>query len=675
MPILPPDRKPHYLRRNHGESVPLYHVAVDTEAFRDRLRGKAGAERQELSLGCAVGWTIDPNSDRPAEWCEFTTRAEFWSWLDTWAAGLGNVCLWGHNLGYDLTLLDFWGLLTRHVWSVFSPTDLRKLRQGQPADPPVGFRGLCVVEDPPTIVVARRQGVTLTCCDTFNYWQLPLSKLGAWVGLDKLELPAADADLWTWRQYCRRDVQIVQHVITRLLCWWQANHLGNWGWTAPSLAWRSYRHRFLKSRVLVDANEHAAELGRAAYVGGEVYSGFVGQFGLEPAPPPGTLWRMDAPPPGHLTAEIHVLDVESCYAGVMATEQFPRQLLGVYAAPSLRALEGWQCNRCVVAEVFLDSPEDTYPVLVGKERYFARGKLHTTLCGPELARALRAGHVVRCRKASVYAPGRILRDFALWWWQVKAQAEKDGDQVTRHLAKLVLNALVGRFGERRPTWEHTRAFVAGQGWGAVARIVDGVVDKGKYRAIAGYLQEAQERMETKDSMPVIAAFVTSCARERLRDLRQLAGDRAVLYQDTDSLHVTDEGLIRLVLGDQVERGRLGALRYLYTASSGEYRGWKDYTHDGTHCVSGLKEKARHLGGARFEQEVFESLPAILSRQPDGAVVVRRAQFELGALHPRAYVGPYGWTSPVRIRAGAILPQGMHHWQPPRTERRRHGQDY
>lgn len=670
---LPPDRVYHYLRHNHGNHVPRMHVCVDTEAYRDQKAGAHPHEIQRLLLGHAVCFRVDQAADQVDDELEFTDHRDFWDWLvGKWQKGT-SITLWAHNLGYDLTLLDFWQLVQSGFWRFFSFEDVQRVRAGETADPPKGYRGLMVLEDPPTILCCRHGRIALNCVDLVNYWQLPLAELAKWVGMRKAAMPAGEDCLDDWRRYCRQDARILAAVVKKLLHWWQSIDGGHFAWTAPGLAWQCFRHRFMAHQILVDASEEAQELGRAALVGGEVRSFFVGRFGSEPKAPPGSLWHQGCDPPDFHRGPVHVLDVQSCYAGVMERELFPMKLLGVYLSPEPATLKSWQRNRCIVAEVTIDSDKETFPVLINGERYFALGCFDTVLCGPELARALELGAVRRCRRCAVYKGGRIFRDYVRFFWSMRREAQTQGDTTTDKLAKLMLNSLAGKFGERAAGWTTTRDFVPAVMWGGVYRHQDGEVLPDRYRAIAGYLQKEGAKTETRESMPLITAFVTSYARDQLRRLRLVAGPNSVLYQDTDSLHVTADGLHRLGLAGHIAAGELGRLKLEYTASDGEYRGWKDYTHDGHLVVAGLSMKARQLDHGLYEQPEFERLTSILSRKPDGSVKVGQRRLQLGSIHPRAEKGQYGWTNPVRVKAGAILAPGEWSWLPPDRGRKRERQ--
>lgn len=138
------------------------------------------------------------------------------------------------------------------------------------------------------------------------------------------------------------------------------------------------------------------------------------------------------------------------------------------------------------------------------------------LCKPDLELFLRQYNVYNLEyKGGWKFRGKkgIFDEYIDKWYKVKEEATKTGNKALRTLAKLMLNALYGKFG----TSPHVR--------GKKPVLVDGKIV---------YEMEVEK---TKDSVYVpMASFITAYAREECINSAQACYDRFI-YADTDSLHL------------------------------------------------------------------------------------------------------------------------------------------
>lgn len=138
------------------------------------------------------------------------------------------------------------------------------------------------------------------------------------------------------------------------------------------------------------------------------------------------------------------------------------------------------------------------------------------------------------------------------WYKCKEQATIDGNKPMRQIAKLMLNALYGKFG----TSPHSKSKYP-------------YYDAGKIK----YVTEKEE--DQKDSIYVpMAAFITSYAREECIRSAQACYDR-FLYADTDSLHLIGTELPNL----DIDNVRLGAWKCEGIFRRGKYIRSKTYVEE------------------------------------------------------------------------------------------------
>lgn len=108
----------------------------------------------------------------------------------------------------------------------------------------------------------------------------------------------------------------------------------------------------------------------------------------------------------------------------------------------------------------------------------------------------------------------IFNDYIEYWYAVKEEADKSGNKAFRTIAKLMLNALYGKFGNRPELGTKQP-----------------ILEDGKVRYIPSLTKKV------KPNYLPIAMFITAYAREDLITAAQNNIDR-IVYMDTDSLHLT-----------------------------------------------------------------------------------------------------------------------------------------
>jgi hypothetical protein len=661
---MPPERNNHYLRHNKGGSIPRDCFFFDTEAYRRKAEGKPDVEEQRFMLGVACHLRNRPGDTLRESWLEFYKPIDFWTWVTDKAERGKTTWLFAHNLKYDLTMLGFWGLLESGAFEIMAPGKLKAILAGKPMKWVKGWEGCMVLKDPPTFIIGRLAGKKVVLCDTFNYFHDSLDELAAWVDLEKVPLPDPDAPLADYLKRCGRDVQICRDVVLKLTQFWRDNDLGHWRYTAPGLAMHAFRHRFMKHPILIDNCEEAAELGREALAGGECRNFWAGRVVAPGSQEAGGLFGGLEVKNKVRAGPVYHLDKTSFYPSVMRDGLFPCKLLSWQESASLDHLQNLLQRYAVIARVHVESEVNTYPVKIHGERHWARGSFWTTLAGPELALALAAGDLRQLGRHAVYARAPIFRAFADWILAGRAAATCKAE---RGFYKLLGNSLAGKFGQLEADYLPAGEVSQVIPWGPVPRIINGILGKRAWKAVAGYLFKPGDERETKDSFPAIEAYVNSLGRVDMHHERAHLADDQILYQDTDSLHVTASGFVHLDEAGRIAEGEPGKLELRGTYDTAEYRGLKDWTGGGIHHVAGRKASAEQKRKGHYEQWEFASLNKILSVRPSGAIEVKLVKVRHGRYHPRGVFRPAGSVEPVRVEMGLIVdpPPDRQYWLDPR----------
>ena len=639
----------HYITRNISTATPTSCLFVDTETTGVPIEGNPNATLQVLRSWCSIYCRIEKGKIRGTMKVSGTTTDQFWSQVDALLHESRPLWLFAHNLGFDITVLKFWQELDSEH---FTFNNIYKDRQGNVTETMrKGWSGFAVLDDPPVIIECRKYGTkkVLICNDTYNYFRCSVADLGESIGLPKLPMPEQSAPQDDWDTYCFRDVEIIQRAITGLMRFVKEHDLGMWKYTAPAQAMSAYRHRFMREKILVHGNADAIKLERDAYYGGRLECMYVGKIYAE-----NYFWTFHGSPRPKMPDVIHygpiyVLDVQSCYPAMMLWHNYPRSIKGVFLSPSKNDLRDLLGKYCVVARVNIITQTEPYPYHHDGRTDMCVGRFLTSLCGPELHYALDNNHIQSIGSIAVYDQADLFSEYVSTFWNLRQQFIEDGNSVNAAWCKLMLNSLAGKFGQRSRTWVPTSEVIAPLPWGNWSQRNAANGKTHCYRALAWAVQEEHERGESIDSCPAIAAYITSYAREYLRDLIRLAGNKNVYYVDTDCLHVNERGYCTLLAHGKVQDGQLGMLRLVGEYQSAEYRGLKDYTLDGNDTIAGVRHNAHVLGNRQYRQDKFQKLHSILSDIPPNGVRVDSVTIDRRGTQPRGRVQPDGTVLPMMIQ--------------------------
>lgn len=635
-----------YLRGNKSESGPQNVLCVDTETCRVSVDGKRDV--YQLIFRCGVSQFARRRSTKynRSEPVYFTQRETFWDQVERLASKRQVLWVFAHNIGFDSISLGFWQLLDCGRFVRRWPRDHSKgsktgARQSE-------FQsGLLVTSDPPTIVECwARNGGKIRLVDTLNYFSASLAEIGRWVGLEKLPIP----DPWDpdsdWQRYCIRDTEILTEAVLKYVSWVSENQLGMFALTLPSQAMHGYRHTRAAKSIVIHDNLEAQKLESEAYRGGEVYVGRIGP--IHTGPGTGQLALGDERPvnPNGYTRAVHHLDANSLFPAAMASGLYPRVLLEYHNPPVASKRIVQNVGRDCIAECLICS--DTIPVFTrraGRSGRFS-GLFVATLVGPELAYALSQGIVVAVRRWARYELADLFSDWSNRWWLARWDAKCAGREFDSILCKKIMNSLYGKFAQKAYEWEDAPGVTPPDRWGAWINLDLANREITHYRAIAGTAQRKAHVGYHKDACVAIAAFVTSYAREHMRRLRDVAGNKEVYYQGIDSLYVSDNGLSNLQASGNVSDSELGKMRLVESTNMAEFFGWGLYKFGTRYVRTSIGRGAIECTPGEFEQTNFQRLSAYISQEPADGVEIKQVLKTVQAASPVGIIDKDGWVSPL-----------------------------
>lgn len=526
--------KAHYLKRNAENELPSRVLCFDTET---RITPTPTGEVHTLRLGCCH--YIKRRAD---QWDEttysFRTKEEFWKLLD--GLLLKGTCLYliAHNTAYDYAILDLDHYLSNR-----------------------GFTIDMFVINAAFIIKAHRDKVSIKIIDTMNWFKAPLGRLGEVFGVSKGEITdftlATDEQLLT---YCMQDSNIVKTVFINYIDFISRHNLGNFAITAAGQAFNSYRHRFMPDKtILIHANPGIYPLEQATYRGGRTDIFKQGEY-----------------------HDIVKLDINSMYPFVMSKELYPTKphsripIEGLGIEDIRNALDS---GKFVIGgfDILLKEP---FLALKRNKLIFPVGRIKNAyMTSPELEYLLDgAGEILRVNSAMVYDQDNIFSSYVDFFYNLKSNARTP---IMKELAKLFLNSLYGKFGQREngdiePDNSPENDIICQENKIGAFWVQQGH-DHYKVMKIGDQFYKIKPQLQTpgNQSSPVISSAVTSYARVYLWDLIKKAGVENVYYCDTDSIFTNKTGYERLECLGFIDNKQLGKLK-VEGIGSCVLRGPKDY---------------------------------------------------------------------------------------------------
>lgn len=580
----------------------LVHDAIWVDTEGNRIKSAENEERHTLMQGMACyRRRIDDHTWTSEHWLRFTTYDEFWDWVIERLHGKIRLYIFAHNWSYDGPILNLFEALPERKWQLIS----------------------AVINSPPIILRWRKKPYTIQIVDTLNIWRKSVSDIGNALALPKLSMPETSASTQAWDQYNKRDVEIIMAACMQWFAYLLKNDLGGFACTLASQAVRTYRHRFMKHKILIDDNLDALTLARSASHGGRCECHFIGE-------------RNEC---------TYRYDINSQYPAIMATELMPARLIGYYRNIKWRELEDWSANYCIVAHVGIQTEQPVYGLVHDHRLVFPVGQFQTVLSTPEVTYALSQGHIKQVYSVAVYEPEILFKEFVEFFYAERQAYQQVNDEMNSMNTKLFMNSLSGKFGQKGIYFEKvdTTPDLGIKHWLSAK-----VGEKGSWRMrqFAGIIERQAEETESRESHPAIYAHITAHGRMQLWGLMQRCGAGHYFYNDTDSLWVDKIGAVALT--DLIHPTDLGKIALEGVHERVIIHGSKDYWYDGCTRIKGIRKDAKQVGPNTYEQVRFSSLVGLLRLGDLSAPIITTITKCLKRQYRKGTVAKSGVVTPLRL---------------------------
>lgn len=602
MPYQPGERKAHWVGLNHQNRIPSRWVAFDTEAR--RVRGTRG-EVQTWRVGAAAKWRTDLRAGQPVGIEVFHTPLEMWQWVTEFCRPKQRTVVWAHNLGYDIRISDAMRILPELGWHL----------------------DWCNMSSNVSTMTWRGDNGTLTFTDSSSWLPMSLAKIGELVGIPKLAMPYQEDLLDKWIPYVKRDVVILQKAVSQLIDFVRKEDLGNWQPTGAGMAFATWRHKFMKHKVLVHADKGALDAERKAMHTGRAEA-----------------WRH-----GKLTGDTWVeIDLKQAYTRVARVAELPCKLKwhnGPITHGQYDRLKQWAS---VLAKVEVRTSVPCVPVYHRGRTVWPVGEFTTWLWDCELDGALAQADRVDIRECYIYTRAPILSEWAQCVFDVQERSDEHAPPVVRRYVKHSGRTLIGRIALRTAEWAVWGTNPDGEaGVSYQVESETGKVYRLMHTGDRTFREEA--RVEGHDSLPQITGYIMAMCRVWLWQAMQAAGEENIAHVDTDSLIVNLEGLRRLRKEYGSGFGDMWQIKAVYQKMT--VHGPRNYRGDGIRKTAGIPVRAQETAENAFAGESWSSLARDMAEGRTDSVTVTDMTWQMRTKDPRRANAPGGRTRtrPIVIR--------------------------
>lgn len=590
-------RRAHWVPENKVTRIPRHFIYLDAEATQQPARiGVVQSFR--LAVAMSERRRNHHTDETVREWCETLDVETLWDWVDLRCKVRERTVLVAHKLDYDMRITDAVRQLVERGWECVT------LR----------------LDSAQVFAHFRCRGRSLMLVDSLSWLNAGLEKLAPMVGMSKLDLPAWNDSDEAWFARCRRDVEILAECYGTLMRWVRTDDLGNWKPTGAGQAWAAYRHRFMRTRILVHEDDDARTAEREAAWAGRCEAWRHGRL----VGGPWTEW-----------------DYTTAYARIGVECEVPVQLLGEQSYAQTRRSFGEVPHRALLTECVVRTEVPTVPARNDGHVLWPIGEFRSTLWDHEIAMAVEHGAHVAPMRTWVYKTAPALRPFCEWVLSLVEDRTDETHALVRMAAKHWSRALIGRFGSRWASWEDIgTADHDSLELGYV--IGPGVTEPFRYMQVGRRIMRQGATEDAPDAVPAIMSWVMAEARCRLWRAAQVAGVEHVAYMDTDSLLVDPEGTSRLT------RAALSGFRVKSVWDTGVVHGPRQIELHGVLRAAGIPRGAVKVAPDTWIADTWEQIGTSVARgAPDMVRIVPRLSKLKGTDRRRRKL-PGGLTEPCRL---------------------------
>ncbi len=444
-------------------------------------------------------------------------------------------------------------------------------------------------EDSPTaFIYARKEQRSLLLLDSNNLFPVPPADLTHAARSEPMDALPTGAFPTKKLQRLQAEAATLLAATLQFRAYLKRHDLGNPSKTLAGQAFNTFRHRFMDHPIYIHDNYEALALEQQAYHGG----------------------RTECFRAGEYHGEFYKLDVNSMYPSLMARQHFPCKLIRYWHhGVSVKLLAAYSRRYQIIADVDIQTAVPRYPFVIEGRTIYPVGEFPTVLCHTSLCDALSHKAITYCERAALYDAAPLFSRYVDFWWRERRRAQAEGRTLDALTAKLLMNALYGKFGQRTTRVRFSETCAAEEFRLSYA-YYEGKREL-QWWAFGRYTQFESERILAGSSFPAISACITDSARIALWNLCIEAGLSNVFYCDTDALIVNRNGYLSLTrhIGED--------LRQLKVEQAGSYlhiKAPKSYVLDDTVVRKGIRANAHYdVTSGEWQQTQAEGFRSALRR--------------------------------------------------------------
>jgi hypothetical protein len=543
----------------------------------------------KLMLGVGIYYRNRSDGNKSTkEVYRFTTSEDFWSWVMSKSRAKTILYLISHNAVFDFTVLQHIGYLCEYDYTC------QFVYEG-------GVR---------FISKWRTNNHTVMILDNSNWFAGKLEKWGNELNLPKLKMPKGLSSQEKWFVYCERDCEILYRLFLWYIRFLKENNLGSWKYTIAASAFTSFRHRFMKHPIYIPDELEDSDIARRSYHGGRTECFKVGEYNNGP---------------------YYKLDINSMYPYVMRNFEYPVCFEGRYKNPDKRKSRLSIKHKAIIADCLINTHLPYFVYKKENRNVYPIGRFRTVLCTEEFKLAYDNGWIEKIYDCVIYRKRKIFLPYVDFFYEIKQQATDNNTPLIRAFAKLYLNSLYGKFGQRGFKDE-----VIGQDIDDNIRVSYGYnIQSGErftLRQIGHNVIYSEKRGESYNAFCAIASHVTANARLLLYDTILKAKRCNCFYCDTDSIIVNQIGFN--LLSSSLSNSLLGYWKIEGIADSISITAPKHYTFGDKIVIKGVRRNAEKISRDTFNQQIWPGFNAILKQ----GVEVYFNYFQIKTLRPSIISG-------------------------------------
>lgn len=277
-----------------------------------------------------------------------------------------------------------------------------------------------------------------------------------------------------------------------------------------------------------------------------------------------------------LVTNVSAIDINSSYPFQMRNRVYPNMNTYKQLFPKLSEMEYLIHRFEGCAHVQVTAPNILIPLL----HYHENGKLifpHGTFSGwysfPLLRTALENGYKIN----AVYEAAVFEKQHDFFKSYIDTMYSIKSDKSTKHVGKLLLNGLSGKFGQKTPSDAYYTLYEGKE---------NVEIDYSKYflfgEDVYVYTPPVNDMQVefSHTAYPLISAYVLDYARIYLWETMKIIGFDSCYYCDTDSIHADSDAIQSAVEAQKIaiHDTELGAWSYDYERGVVEIRGLKYYRY-------------------------------------------------------------------------------------------------